>query len=229
MGGMIAATTTAMPRPAEAITIAYIICPNGDYLYPSDPKFPNCPGGSWDNPFLPDSPPPGGDPLPIFNFPSVFLSPSGFTFIDPILAVGYDYKITAGSLKIAEIVLPQTSGTSSYSIVGDSSGGACSSFQDPLGSVGPNTTFAFSAPVSCFGVRGISLASGLDPSNPLAFVTGLKGDGSGTVSISQIAVTASTDVPGPLPLLAPPALLGLSRKLRTLKRRQRMADPAPVR
>jgi hypothetical protein len=155
------------------------------------------------------------------SFPSVTLNPSQFLFIDPILAIGYDYVINSGSTLISQVLLPLINGTSSYDLVGDSSGGACASFTTPLGSATPGVPFAFSTPVPCFGVRGIQVASALDPNDPLAFVTGILGSSTGTVNLSQIPITINTDTlrnptgaPAPLPLLGVPLAWRFSRRLR---------------
>lgn len=116
--------------------------------------------------------------------------------------------------KIAGIVLPALLGTSSYEVVGDSSGGLCQAFDTPVATIQPATPLTFGSPVSCFGVRGIQLASNIDPANTTAFVTGILFDTpSGTVSLSQIPITRSTDVPAPLPLLGGLAALGLRLRL----------------
>jgi len=158
------------------------------------------------------------------SFPNLLLDPVDFLFIDPIVAIGYDYIVNSGSVLIASVLLPVISGTSTYNLVGDSSGGLCQAFQTPLGTATPGVAFAFTTPVSCFGVRGIDASSALDPNDPLAFVTGLLGSGPGPVNISQIPLPFDTDsrggpgnttaTPAPLPLLATPLAWGFSRRLR---------------
>jgi hypothetical protein len=174
------------------------------------------------------------------SFPTLLLDPVNFLFVDPIVAVGYDYIINSGSPLIASVLLPVLAGTSSYSLVGDSSGGLCQAFQTPLGAATPGVAFSFSSPVSCFGVRGINPASALDPNDPLAFVTGLLGSSAGSISLNQIPLSFDTDnkggpgntsaTPVPLPVLAPPLAWGFSRRLRRhgrLAHRPRANPQAP--
>jgi hypothetical protein len=61
------------------------------------------------------------------------------------------------------------------------------------------TTFNFASPLRCFSVRGIETSAGLDPTNPLAFITGLTFESAGSVSMRQIPITVfvTTQVPEP--------------------------------
>lgn len=62
--------------------------------------------------------------------------------------------------------------------------------------------------VSRFRILGIEISEMLDPTNPLAFVTGLTFTGTGTVSMRQVPVTFDTDATG-VPEPAGLALLAL--------------------
>jgi hypothetical protein len=108
-------------------------------------------------------------------------------FIDPLIAIGYDYQITAGSNRILKVVLPVLAGDLDgyqiYALGNISAGGL-------LGTVLGGQTFSFAGNgVTGFSVRGIDEAAVLDPSNPTAFVTGLTFATSEVVSMSQIPVT----------------------------------------
>jgi hypothetical protein len=75
--------------------------------------------------------------------------------------------------------------------------------------------YNFGTPQSSFRIEGIDLAANLDPTNPLAFVTGVSFDSSGTVNVTQTPITFNTSsVPGPIPLFGVGAAFGFSRKLR---------------
>jgi len=81
----------------------------------------------------------------------------------------------------------------------DSSGGNCTDFVSSGTTLTGGTTFNFASPLRCFSVRGIETSAGLDPTNPLAFVTGLTFESAGLVSMRQIPITVfvTTQVPEP--------------------------------
>ena len=146
-------------------------------------------------------------PVPVYSF--VFNAlPSVPVFIDPIVSTGYQYAVTRGSPLIASATFPTLPGFSGpYQVY---------SFDQSvlLGTVLAGTAFDFlgGSPggVNGFTVKGIDSALGLDPDNPLAFVTGLAFATSGAVNVSMTPLTVYvadvTDVPEPASL----ALFGLA-------------------
>ncbi len=122
-------------------------------------------------------------------------------FIDPIVAVGYDYVVSSGP-NILTAVFP--------AIPGDSDGYQVRTLADALlGTVMPGDVFDFGPlGVSGFRLSGIDPGALLDPSNPVAFVTGLSFVSAGTVQMSQNPITfdyqpnGQVPVPAALPLIA---------------------------
>ena len=130
-------------------------------------------------------------------------------FIDPIVSTGYQYAVNPGSPLIASATFPTLPGFSgSYQVY---------SFDQTvlLGTVLAGTPFDFlgGSPggVTGFTVKGIDPALGLNPDNPLAFVTGLVFASSGTVNVSMTPLTVEVaEVPEPASLaLFGMALVGL--------------------
>jgi len=163
-------------------------------------------GQTADSPLVPANTETAG-PVPIYSF--VFNAvPSVPVFIDPIVSTGYQYAVTGGSPLIASATFPTLPGFSGpYQVY---------SFDQSvlLGTVLAGTAFDFlgGSPggVNGFTVKGIDSALGLDPDNPLAFVTGLAFATSGAVNVSMTPLTVYvadvTDVPEPASL----ALFGLA-------------------
>ncbi len=142
-------------------------------------------------------------------------------FIDPIIAIGYDYIINSGP-NFASVTLPDI-GDGLYSIFG----GAL--FDELLGNVdvSVNDTFIFaSGGVSRFRVLGIETSAMLDPADPVAFVTGLTFAGTGNVNLNMNPVTLNIPdngqhVPEPVTLsLLGAGLAGISLMRRRAQRTQ---------
>jgi len=114
------------------------------------------------------------------------------TFIDPIIAVGYDYTVTSGTNLITSAIFPVLAGdTDGYEIyaLGDITPGGL------LGTVLGGQTFTFATPVKGFSLRDIEETLNLDPDNPTAFVTGLTFATGDALTMSQTPVTVTTAVP----------------------------------
>ena len=129
------------------------------------------------------------------------VGPNSVTFIDPFVAIGYDYAIGAGDPNFASVLLPTGIGDnlfdlflwdgSAYVDSGVNLNGGAQYFFGGLG-------------VSRFSIRGIEVSAGLDPNNVTAFVTGLtfaaNGDFNGTMTPVTVEVSAVPE-PGSLALL----------------------------
>lgn len=152
-------------------------------------------GSSADDPLLPSEIGPNGEF--VFTFTP---TPSAPVFIDPIVAVGYDYKIESGDNSILSAVFPilggDTDGYQLFSLDGIL-----------LGEVLGDEVFNFASPVKGFSLKDIDAL--LDPTDPTAFVTGLTFANSSEVTVSQKPLTAEVgsggggdgDVPEPASLL----------------------------
>jgi hypothetical protein len=115
------------------------------------------------------------------------LGSSSPIFIDPIVAIGYDYLVTGGPL-FSSVLLPMGIGDDLYDLF-VWNGSSYDFLQTLMGGV----TFTFSSPVDRFRIRGIEVGAGLDPNDPNAFVTGLTFSGMGTANVTMTPLTFDTD------------------------------------
>ncbi|MFN5515968.1 MAG: PEP-CTERM sorting domain-containing protein [Cyanobacteriota bacterium] len=160
------------------------------------------PGTTPDNPLL---------PVVIdgeFNFDFNVPDTSTRIFIDPVVAVGYDYIVDSGP-DITSVLLPTGIGDNLFELFADDSAGACTSFTSTGTTLTGGNIFNFTSPVRCFSVRGIEVGANLDPTDTLAFVTGLTFDAPGMVSLRQNPVTVSTVIPEPMTLAGVGAAVGI--------------------
>lgn len=153
--------------------------------------------GSPENPLLPID----DDTPDSFDFSFEVTEPTIPVFIDPIVAVGYDYIVNSGP-NVASVILPDL-GDGEYEVYGWDGLG----FNTFLGDAFANIAFDFGlGGIDQFQVLGIETSEMLDPTDPVAFVTGLTFSSVGGVDISQIPVTfdvPASSVPetGTLPLI----------------------------
>jgi hypothetical protein len=162
----------------------------------------SAPGETPENPLMPVF----VDDSFVFDLP---VQPNRRFFIDPLVAIGYDYAVTGGPLF--------------YDVQAPSGINPSNTFDLIYGTTNVSITggipYIFTTPQSSFRIQGIDVAANLDPTNPLAFVTGLGFNIAGNVTVTQTPITintspGSTSVPGPLPVLGVAAVFGWSRKLR---------------
>ena len=155
-----------------------------------------------------------------FNFA---VTPGQTYFIDPVVAVGYDYRIGAGNPSFASVVLPAGIGDGRYDIFGLGAGGGATLLADDWAG---GSVFSFAgAGVDAFRVTGIEASAALDPADVTAFVTGLTFSGSGLFTGTQTPITldvAAVPEPETYALM----LLGLGCVGWRLRRR---ASPLPTR
>lgn len=180
------------------------------------------PGLTPENPLLPSSD--QSDPS-TFVFRDVRIGDKGLgvsqpIFIDPVVAIGYDYSVTSSSTNgplFASVLIPGplAQGDSEFLLELPGFG----SFPLLAGSSFDLLNYQ-STGFGSFRITGISPDELLDPSSPTAFVTGVTFTGPGVATITQQAITSSTNVPGPLPGLG--LILGW-RFSRTMRRRVQAA------
>jgi hypothetical protein len=145
------------------------------------------------------SDPLAGQSAYLFEFNITGVSNATTTFIDPVVALAYEYRTGAGNPNFAQVQLPTGIGDGQYRILLpdgtriDAAGGSLIDLLtfDPLG-------------YDSFIVGGIESSAGLDPSNPTAFVTGLRFTGSGdfTGTMRPLLADSTIPAPGSLMLLA---------------------------
>lgn len=122
---------------------------------------------------------------------SVAVVPGETYYIDPEVAVGYDYAIGAGDPFFASVILPTGIGDGLYDIYGYDSSGALVLLADNWAG---GASFSFGAGgVSRFRVMDIETSAMLDPANVTAFVTGLTFTGAGMFTGTQTPITV--DIP----------------------------------
>ena len=136
--------------------------------------------------------------VPVFRFAAVSVTARQPIFIDPLVAIGYDYQIGLGDPNFASVVLPTGIGDdlyelwlwdgSKYNFSKTLTGGVAHLF-DGLG-------------VDRFRILGIEVSALLDPLNSLAFITGLTFLSDGTFNGTMTAITADIPLPAALPLFA---------------------------
>lgn len=152
------------------------------------------PGGAPANVYLPM---PGLqlDGTPAYNFSITNIAPGLTYFIDPLVAIGYDYAVGDGDPFFGSAVLPTGIGDNIYEIIVNGisyivNGGDVFDF-----------TAILQDGVSGFRVLGIETDAGLDPFNATAFITGLTFVGQGDFTGSMIPITVQVPEPSSIALL----------------------------
>lgn len=161
------------------------------------------PAGAPPDVFLPTvgpAPYPGSGFGATYQFSVTGIVPGGKIFIDPYLAVGYDYAIGLGDPNFASVLLPAVQ-TDPFLLSYLGSGGMVSVL------LAANTEYFFpSGGIDKFGVRDIDLSANLDPGNVNAFITGLTFAGAGNFTgtmtpVIEFVPTQPVPEPGTMMLL----------------------------
>ena len=136
-------------------------------------------------------------------------------YVDPDVAVGYIYQVDSASPLIVSAhfatVLTDPDGYQIYTL------NAAGERGDFLGNVAVGGTFTFASAVSGFWLEGIDPINMLDPLNPQAFVAGFTFDRAGTVSLTQIPITAVPELTTWAMLLAGLGIVGTVTRRRRIK------------
>ncbi len=171
------------------------------------------PGDTPENPILPIVNP---ETPTDYEFEFSIDDPDELVFIDPDVAVGYDYIVNSGP-NIASVLLPEGYDDDMFDLfLWDN---VLMDWFDTGTDITGGEEYDFNTPVDRFRIMGIDVSNMLEPT-PDAFVTGLTFDGSGVVNMNQNAVTVF--VPDPVSVPTPNTLfLMLSAMFATLVIRKR--------
>lgn len=134
-------------------------------------------------------------------------------YIDPEVAIGYDYAIGAGNPNFASVALPAGIGDGLYDIYGFDALNQLVLLADDW-QAGQVFDFGTSG-VDRFRVLGIETAAMLDPANTTAFVTALTFTAAGQFTGTQTPITVdlgSGTVPEPAAWMLTPLALGLAMR-----------------
>ncbi|WP_416307811.1 nidogen-like domain-containing protein [Neptunicella sp. SCSIO 80796] len=159
------------------------------------------PGDSPANPVLPiiDLAHPGE-----YEFEFVITEPETPIFIDPDVAIGYDYIVNSGPL-FASVVLPTGFDDNLFDLwLWDSN---LNDWFDTTIDITGGIEYFFTTAVDRFRILGIDIAEMVDPNNPLAFVTGLTFNTAGIINMNQNAITEFVDDGTSNQVPEPPTLL----------------------
>jgi hypothetical protein len=116
---------------------------------------------------------------------NVTITSIGLTiWVDPVIAVGYDYAVEKGP-KFTAVELPKGIGDNIYDLWLYQDGNYIDSGVDIEGGI----LYTFEEPVSNFSIRGIEVSAGLDPANETAFPTGLRFEKTGKAVMTMTTVT----------------------------------------
>ncbi|BBD59522.1 hypothetical protein NIES2109_23100 [Nostoc sp. HK-01] len=166
------------------------------------------PGATPENPLLPVVTEDG------WNFDFNIADPTQPVFIDPPVAIGYDYIVDSGP-NIASVILPTGIGDNLYDLFTFDS--TANDFVDSGVDITGGFAFNFGdGGVDRFRILGIEPSAGLDPNDITAFVTGLTFTSTGQVQLRQVAISQNTTpapVPEPATILGSFIALGFGRKL----------------
>ena len=155
------------------------------------------PGTNPENPLLPE---PNDNTEDGFDFEFGVFNPDELIFIDPEVAIGYDYIVNSGP-NITSVELPTGIGDDLYDLFLFDAG--LNDFVDSGLDLTGGVSFDFAAGgVDRFRILGIEISEALDPNDPTAFTTGLTFASTGIVQMSQIPITQNTEpVPEPMTIL----------------------------
>ena len=135
-------------------------------------------------------------PVPVYQFHTAVVGNQQI-FIDPQVAIGYDYAIGQGDPNFASVMLPTGIQTGPFGLY--LFNGTDWIFDTTLTG---GQAFSFDAGgVDRFRILGIDPSLGLDPNNSTAFITGLTFEGNGQFTGTMTPITTSVPEPATMLLL----------------------------
>jgi len=135
-----------------------------------------------------------GTPTYLFDISDIIAGET--VYIDPLLAIGYDYATGATDPNFASVVLPTGIGDNIYDIIVNNVA------YSVLGGDVFDFTQIVAGGVNAFRVLGIEISAGLDPFDPTAFITGLTFVAAGNFTGSMTPITQFVSAPAIWLLLA---------------------------
>jgi hypothetical protein len=138
---------------------------------------------------------------PFYQFQGISVKAGQQVFLDPLVAIGYDFQIGAGDPNFASVLLPTGIGDNLYQLLLWNS--ATSTYEVTTTLTGGLSYLFGGSGVDRFRILGIETSAGLDPFNSLAFIAGLTFTDDGTFSGTMTPITefvAQTPLPAALPL-----------------------------
>jgi hypothetical protein len=135
-------------------------------------------------------------PTPVYSFHTAVVGGQQI-FIDPLVAIGYDYTIGQGDPKFASVQFPTGIGDNQYDLwLFDGTNWV---FNAAL--VGGQPFSFGQTGVDRFRILGIETSAGLDPSDSTAFITGLTFGSDGEFTGTMTPITTSVPEPVTMVLL----------------------------
>ena len=116
-----------------------------------------------------------------------FNNTGGIVWIDPEVAIGYDYEVFSSHL-ITDVTIPHGYGDNVFDLFLKDANGL---WYDSGYDIFAGQTYTFTSPVSVMSIRGIEATSMLSPTDPSAFVSGLSFDTNGSVVMTMTPVVGN--------------------------------------
>ncbi len=109
-------------------------------------------------------------------------------WIDPVIAVGYDYSVEKGP-KVTGVELPAGIGDNAFDLWTYDE--RTNNYMDSGVDLEGGNLYAFNEPVSKFSIRGIETSAEVDAENETAFPTGLRFEKTGRAIVNMTSIPAT--------------------------------------